>query len=133
MLDTRARCSSYPGHPAVQAEDGRVSRLVKSLNKLSIDSETDLLALRDFFCNGATCVWDDPTSREKTKREAAMIQKQATKLVAQQRIALKRFNNVTPSAQVGAARAKAQLDSNMGWLDAIHNFLYLLMQQPPAR
>ena len=113
--------------------DGRVKRLRGSLEKEGKDVETKIpTLLTDFFHDEEKCVWDDPTSREKTKKALAEIKKEAAKLVANQKIAVKRFSNAAPTSQAASGEAKRMLDANMEFLDPIQRFLnLLLMPQAP--
>jgi hypothetical protein len=77
-------------------------------------------------------VGDDPTSREATKKLLADIKKEAGKLTASHKLALKRFSAATASGQALAEDAKASIDSNLKFLELIQRFLnLLLMPQPP--
>ena len=81
-----------PAHEAV-IMDGRIKRLVDSLNKIAAEGVVELRAITDFFHNEDICLWDDPASREKAKKSAADVKKQATSQSASLKIATKRYEN----------------------------------------
>ena len=75
---------------------------------------------------------DDPTSREQTKKEAAIIKREAGKIVATQKIAGRRFESASASGQSAATNAKKDLDLNIEAAQELQTFVdLLLMPQPP--
>ena len=86
--------------------DGRFKRLVESLDKIAKEGQTDMRTLSEFFHNEETCVWDDPTSREKTKKAAADIKKQAAKQLGTLKVAKRRYTNAGAAGQRAATEAK---------------------------
>jgi hypothetical protein len=86
--------------------DGRNKRLRESLEKSGKECVSEIPTLTKFFHDEETCVWDDPASREKTKKAATEIKKHATKLVANQKVGVKRFGNASAFGQAAAEHAK---------------------------
>ena len=121
-----------PQHESVSM-DGRSLRLRASLEKEGQEIATKIpLLVTDFLGDEEKCVWDDPPSREKTKKGLADIKKEAGKLVATLKLASKRFSNASGPGQAAAEGAKQEIDSSMHMLELIQRFLTLLcMPQPP--
>ena len=121
-----------PQHESVSM-DGRSLRLRASLEKEGQEIATKIpLLVTDFLGDEEKCVWDDPPSREKTKKGLADIKKEASKLVATLKFASKRFSNATGPGKAAAEGAKQVIDSSMHMLELIQRFLTLLcMPQPP--
>ena len=127
----RSDLSKAPAHEAVNM-DGRVKRLVESLDKLGEEGAAEVSTITEFFSDTEKCVWDEPTAREKTKKAAAAVKQQAGKLMAKQKIALRRYDTSSNSGQVAAEAAKEMLDSNMERLTNIQTFLSLLLMPQPS-
>ena len=112
--------------------DGRCKRLQESLEKLARDGESDLCKLKEFLQDEDKFVWDDPTSREQTKKEAAIIKRECGKIVAAQKIAVRRFDSSSASGKSAATDAKKHLDLNIEAGQQLQTFVdLLLMPQPP--
>lgn len=133
--DERAASRPLPSESAHEAVsmDGRVKRLRDSLEKEGKDVETKIRTLlMAFWHDEEKCVWDDPTSREKTKKALAEMKKEVVKLGGQQKIATRRFEKASPSGQQASGEAKRLFDANTEFLDVILRFLnLLLMSQAP--
>jgi len=114
----QSHLSETPSHEAVNM-DGRNKRLRESLEKSGKECVSEIPTLTKFFHDEETCVWDDPASREKTKKAATEIKKHATKLVANQKLGVKRFGNASASGQAAAEEAKKVLDENLEFLTVI--------------
>ena len=127
----QSHLSETPSHEAVNM-DGRNKRLREPLEKSGKECVSEIPTLTKFFHDEETCVWDDPASREKTKKAATEIKKHATKLVANQKLGVKRFGNASAFGQAAAEEAKKVLDENLEFLAVILDLLNLLvMPQPP--
>ena len=117
----QSHLSETPSHEAVNM-DGRNKRLRESLEKSGKECVSEIPTLTKFFHDEETCVWDDPASREKTKKAATEIKKNAARLVANQKLAVKRFSNATASGQAAAEEAEKVLDENLEFLPVIPIF-----------
>ena len=112
--------------------DGRCKRLQESLEKIARDGESDLCKLKEFLQDEDKFVWDDPTSREQTKKEAATIKRECGKIVAAQKIAVRRFDSSSASGKSAATDAKKHQDLNIEAGQQLQTFVdLLLMPQPP--
>ena len=120
-----------PAHDTVSM-DGRANRLRESLEKIGEEAAAEIATLTDFFSDNKKCVWDEPTSREKTKKAATDIKKQAGTIMGKQKIAAARYDKAAASGQAAATSAKEMIDANIERLTNIQAFLgLLLMPQPP--